>query len=522
MRIAILGSLVATALGSIFAQAAVAQATQAATKSKQLCPSQKADPPICSYSATNGNCKIEIDRMNPVTPPTIYVRHGCEVTVTVNDPYQFEKLTLDWKSTTTIIPPDTFQTAFTSLSTNLGKVTVIGGVQHFAAVTCEDQPGMCAHAIDISRAQERVEQFVKSKDPLASKTMQDALKSVNDALQPPPGFTDVRQPWTATATWQAQIAATLKAAPPTDADITKMNVEKINLDGDVDALKTAAQTAEDKSMVAILLLNQATLKADIDTITSVSARLSALAVGIENAPLAPLSQGIVGNYTITDKTPDDKNYQSHIWAVQYTNSLQPLAKRIAADTLKSDGVAILGSIADASPKQPIMQITVQFQSPSRVEVSAGLMVPFAPYHSYTKASVATNGVVSDNVVQDTKTYTVVPMALINILAKEWIASNKQRSGFFFTGGVGVNPATTAVEFGAGLTYSYRSLAISALADIGRDTKLGGGFTVGQSLGATSAAATPITSTYWTVKPSIALSVRIPLGGSSSGGASAGK
>ena len=194
--------------------------------------------------------------------------------------------------------------------------------------------------------------------------------------------------------------------------------------------------------------------------------------------------------------------------------MTPVVKRAIADSYKSANVALLTALAGAPLKVPIITVTVQFQTPSRIEVSSGLMVPFSGFHTYSKAEVASGGVVSDDVVQKTITFSVVPMAYTNLLAFER-NPNGQRLGLFATGGIGYNPATNSVEFGAGGTFSYRSIAISFLADIGRDTKLAGGFTVGQSLGPTNAAATPLTTTYWTIRPAMALSVRIPLGGGAS-------
>src|SRR3989442_1232316 len=48
--------------------------------------------PICSYTATNGSCRVTISRVNPVTPPSIYVKRGCSVTVSVSDPSPLEDL----------------------------------------------------------------------------------------------------------------------------------------------------------------------------------------------------------------------------------------------------------------------------------------------------------------------------------------------------------------------------------------------------------------------------------------------
>jgi hypothetical protein len=459
--------------------------------------------PTCSYAATNGNCKMSINRMNAVTPPTIYVKRGCSVKVIVTNPSPLEVLTLDWKSSATVIPPDTFQTAFGALSGNLGK---------FAAIELIHVPpgGRLAINIasDIAQEQQGLMAELSTFDPLA--TASAGLQSIKDALQPPTGGSvTCDQTWCDIATWKSTVLGQLQvAAASADRDAFKAKIK--GLATEVTAFKLAHTDPLSVSEAAIMDKNQASLNAAYDSIANVVDKLDALQKAVDGLPAHTV--GIEGNAVIQDLTPSDKNYETQTWVVNYTNKLMPTAKRVAADTLKKENVALLSGLADASPKMPIVTITVQFQSPSRFEVSTGLMVPLTPYHSYGKASVAKNGVVTDNVVQETKTYTVVPSVFINYLLTEWIP-NKQRSALFATGGVGYNPTSSSVEFGAGLTYSYRSIAVSFVADIGRDTKLGGGFTVGQSLG-TGNAANPNTSTYWNVKPAVAISVRIPLGGNS--------
>jgi hypothetical protein len=452
--------------------------------------------------------------MNPVTPPTIYVKRGCTVNVTVVDSSPLEDLTLDWKSSTVVIPPDTFQTAFNSISPNVGKLSDVVRIEavqptiktnaEVADFTrCETVDENCDSAAEITAAQARVQTILRGFDPLAIAS--EALKSVKIALQPPPGGSAANaQPWLDTHTWKTTVATQLQfpvdSARPIGASVNLLASE-------IAKFEKANPSSGDK---ATLDKNQAALQTAYDGLALTVAKLAALEAAVNSIP--DQSTGIIGNAVIRDESKGDKNYQTQTWTINFTNKLFPTAKRVAADTLKSENVALLSGLADPPAKVSLITITVQFQSPSRVEVSTGVMVPLTPYHGYVKASVAVNGVVTDNVVQENKTYTVVPMALINVLTKEWI-TGKQRSAFFVTGGVGFNPATNMVEFGAGVTYSYRSFAISGLIDIGRDTKLGGGFTVGQSLGPTSAAANPITSTYWTVKPAPAISVRIPLGGS---------
>jgi uncharacterized alkaline shock family protein YloU len=207
----------------------------------------------------------------------------------------------------------------------------------------------------------------------------------------------------------------------------------------------------------------------------------------------------------------DKTYQSQVWVLNYANKLAPAVKKVSAQSSASDTGSLAG-LADTPTKQALVTLTVQFQSPPRVEVSAGLMVPLTPYHSYSTAAVATNGAITGSVVQETRTYTVVPMVSVNILVKDFIVK-QQRAAWFGSVAVGYNPATSSVEFGVGPSFSWRSIVFGGLVDIGRDTRLAGGFTVGQSLPAGNPPK-PLTATVWGVKPAAVLTIRIPLGGSS--------
>jgi hypothetical protein len=491
-------------------------ATLTPAVAQNSCPTP-ANLPTCSYSATNGNCSVSINRMNAVTPPTIYVKRGCSVTVSVTNPSPLEDLTLDWKSSATVIPPDTFQTLLTPLSGNLGKFTAIelirapsGGplAETIDLSHCETDPTNCDNAPTITKAQERVMSAFQEFDP--PKVAHDGLLSIKTALQPPPSVTGKNlPPWYNAVAWRTDVAAQLQVA----ASSAKQKEFGFNLEMLASELADFKKTHTDPKSVSkagVMDKNQASLNTAYDNFRNSLTKLDALQTAVKAIPDS--GSDIAGNALIQDITPGDKNYETQTWVVNYTNKLMPTAKRVVAESLKSENAVLLSGLADPSPKTPLVTITVQFQSPSRFEVSTGLMVPLTPYHSYGKAAVAKNGVVTDNIVQETKTYTVVPAVFVNYLLGEWIP-NKQRSAVFASGGVGYNPTSSSVEFGAGMTYSYRSIAVSFVADIGRDTKLTGGFTVGQSLG-TGNAANPPTSTYWSVKPSFAVSVRIPLGGSS--------
>lgn len=474
------------------------------------------DPlPSCSYSAVNDNCSVAINRMNPVTPPTVYVHRGCSVRVTVINPSPLETLTLDWKSSTAVVPPDVFQTVFTALSPNLGKLTVVPPLPGRAAeVTgCEVSSTGCTTSPDrISEAQQRVQDSVVNIPAFASNATT-AVNLVKDALQPPlvgqPGYV---YPWQNFQAWKESIVAPLGTAiAAVNLDDLRGKVSLLNLE--VTAYKQAASSDSDQVNAARLVANQAIVQGAFDALVALVGKLQGLKDAISG--LTANNTALPDNSLISDPTPNDKNYEAQSWNINYANSLLPIAKRVSAGTLQSQTAATLGALADASPKQTLVTIAVQFESPSRVETSAGFMLPTTPYHSFSKAAVATNGKVTDNIVQQTTTYTVIPAVFVNVRAKEWIA-RKQPIAILVTGAVGYNPSTSSVEFGApGLTLSYRFIALSALLDIGRDTKLAGGFTVGQSLGLSNPSS-PLTTTYWSLRAAVAVSIRLPLGGSPSG------
>jgi len=474
-------------------------------------PIDAATLPDCSYSAINGNCKLTIDRLNPITPPTIYVRHGCYVRVGVQKGSPLEDLTLTWKSTSAAAPADVFQGVFNSLLGNIGKIVIFStpAVTQQTDSNCELRfsPKCFTDPSQISLGQDHVEQLFLNNDPLVA--AKPALEAMRIALQPPEVGKGYVYPWSDFDTWKKQINDSLQLAI-SRSQINSLTEQVTRLSVEVTTFKQNAKQPEDIALAIQLEKRQSGIQAALDNLGSTTKKLQEL-----KSAIATLKVGgddlKYPKSIIVDPAPKDKNNDTQTWTVDYSNNLLSDVKRIIADPSKTQNAASLNSMADPAPKQNLVTLTIQFQSPSRIEVSTGVMVPLTPYHSYSIRSVASNGAVTDNVVHETKTYTVVPIALVHVRLTERII-RQQPLAFFVTGGVGYNPATSTVEFGApGLTFSYRSIAVSGLLDIGRDTKLEGGFRVGQSLGLDNPAS-PLTSTFWSFKPAIALSVRIPLGG----------
>ena len=461
------------------------------------CAVLSTDKPTCSYAGLNGSCAITIDRLNPVTPPTIYAKPNAVITVTVINPSPFEDLTLDWKSTTAVLPPDSFSNVFSALTGSLGKITIVG------------QRGFVRGAIDISADQQKLLQKIQPSLTIANL----ALEQVKEVLQPPPFgvcSTDVIkvQPWLDPDGWKNKMESILQSAIGAVAlsevaDRSKDLKKQVDALGlEIEILQTATQAE-----LAILNVNQVTLINALNQRQNLGLRLASLLNAIRLIPSKGF--GLKGPTEIHEFPSNDKSYQSQVWVLNYTNKLVPVAKTVSAQNFTPDS-GVFGGLADTPTKQTVATLTIQFQSSPRLEVSSGLMVPITPYHSYSAAAVATNGTVTGNVVQETTTYTVVPMVSVNVLLKEFIP-RRQRAALFGSAAVGYNPVTSSVEFGPGMSFSWHSVVLTASADIGRDTHLAGGFTVGQTLPASNPSK-PLTTTAWGVKPALALSIRIPLGG----------
>jgi hypothetical protein len=469
-------------------------------------------PPVanpCSFTALNGNCTLTIDRLRPVTPPTIYARHGSVITVTVLHHSPFEDLTLDLKSATATVPTDTFKSVFDALSPTLQRAEeVLLGVTLPARV-----PQTTTTEIeDILKEQNALLAAIMNHAPITR--AQDALSLIQKATQAPPGNICLlekyqQNPWVNFDAWKTKVdqgldsALTINFSGATNLDAVDNLMA--TLAGRIDALKQDEATSDKR---ATLTSNQDKLDAAWEALRPTLLKLQLLKTVVDSYP----KQNNPFTNTIGDFQSGNKNDLNEQWTLDYANSLSAKVKSAVADPPKDSDAAVLSNLTTPPPdKQPVVTFTVLYQTPPRIEVSTGLMVPLLSYHSYSSAGVSTSGTITGYVVQESKTYTVVPVAQVNFVAHEWIIK-QQRAALFGTVAVGYNPATSNVEFGAGPSFSWRTIVLSGLLDIGRDKKLAGGFTVGESLGTTSV--TPLTSTVWSVKPAIGISVRIPLGGAS--------
>jgi hypothetical protein len=144
----------------------------AAGQGTKTCEAIPVNKNVCSYAGLNGDCTITIDRLNPITPPTVYARPDAKIKVVVINPSPYENLSLDWKSTTAAVPPDSFSTVFSALTGTLGR---------FIAVESRGA-GIARGAAEISKDQQKLLKEIQG--PLI--TAKPALELIKKVLEPPP------------------------------------------------------------------------------------------------------------------------------------------------------------------------------------------------------------------------------------------------------------------------------------------------------------------------------------------------
>lgn len=460
----------------------------------------------CAYSALNGDCALVLDRQNPIAPPTIYVRHGSKVTVTVKSQLPFEHLNMNLKAAAEQVPVDQFANAFQSIT------GVLGGLQIVSTRALAEAVAPCSQLASASEikacqtevAKQLLAQLSPDKPgnfgawtysrlcwirtlfiPLPSSVVkQNAAPEVCSDLPPDQAVQPVPTTSAALKDWKnrfKQGSEVLGNFPPDDV---KKNIDA--LDGKIaDAKKAGTITAGE---FVTIHANQQALHAALDTGASYKQKMSDL----NDSVAALTSEGDSASFTISDLNANDKNHITQTWDLDSSNKLGRIAGLVKAEKYGDKIAALMGSLTDAPIKQTVVEFKIQFVAESHLEISAGILIPFRQYHSFSVASpysVATGSgtctsttLTSCPVVQQNLTTAIIPDVSFNILLGHGFVLHHQRAAWMFTIAPGYNPSTTTAAFGVGPSFAYRSLVFSPLAVIDRDVKLTGGYQVNQPVG----------------------------------------
>jgi len=465
--------------------------------------------PECSLAKTNNNCKLIIDRSNPIAPPTVQMYSNQVLTVIVKKPKPYESYFLDYQSGQATLSPDVATSIVQGLLPSLAKAEVIHA-QGLEAPT----PNPCANLLTQGTTGTPVQvdkecdvkEFVRGYEAKLVSFAKGAVGIYRD-LEPcvspdshlPALFNGIKDPCGIQQLRNIQEAID-KLLPDEFESSGQIAVISANLKvpfpEEAQEL-TAYQSIADAAAKDLLGYSQRI--ADLHDFDNASQECTYVArVTAEEEKNKIRCVIIISNQ-------DDENIYRKMVTRQISYSLNTL--NLVSNSQEA--------VPDPTKKKLLASIVINFaDSPSkpsalRWEASAGAFFSTLPVRSYSVAPVFTSGVITDNKIsQNILRPTVVPFAAANYRISNDLPWTRWRSAIYWTGAVGVNPNTVSADFASGLSISWRSLMFSPLWHLGHDVRLTQGLQVGESLGA-GFKGSLATQTYWTSSFALGVSIRIP-------------
>jgi len=536
-------------------------------------------PKPCAYAAVNSNCTLQLDRLNPVAPPTIYVRRGSQVTVTVTHALPFEYMTIDKKSVVAQLASDQFRNGFPDITAALGGLGIIsvgGGAAHAEVRTGGpgQPPPVCPdHMIseqEIESCQTKLKDYLTADMHLnLNKNASAPAPEASSAPQPPPNlnfgtWVYSRLCWSRTLFLPLQPSGVTPVSPvhvcedlPDSArppDISKAENDltkwvKDFSEGGADQLKfppndvgktidlldvdiaDAKKTITPGEYVTMKAAQQA-LHGAFETAAAYQSKMQ----GLLNAVTALTLDNEPSEFekTITDLDAKDadkkeeKNYETQTWDINVGNKLAWIAGQIKADKFGDQITGLMGNLANAPTNQTVVEFKIEFLNEPRLEISSGLLVPVRPYHSFSEATpyssaTSTSGscAAGTTIAPSAPTNCPIVQQSLTLAVVPNVSFNIPIHEFI----LGQQPAAWFFTIAPG----YNSATTSAT--------IGGGIsfsyrsmvfsflpladrdtqlTGGFQVNQSAGTATsPTTANYWRFNGSVGISLRIPLGGGGS-------
>jgi hypothetical protein len=474
--------------------------------------------PQCSLAKTNTDCKLIVDRQNPVAAPTIQMYSNQTLFVIVRNPNPFERYFLDYQTGQAALTPDVASSIVQGLLPSLQKVGEFHGFDFIvAAKTPADK---CA-----------VDEITDTDIPDAG-TVSGLIQPVGDCIaQIALRAISIYQELEAYVAPDAAVPTgglgPTKTLNQISSDISPVIAAEVAVSARISAisgdqgLKTTADLddrAKDARAILELIDLQKLADALATDLIGYSSRIKDLAdytngyrdqfrdcSYLMDDPAVPPRKCI----WIKSRKDDDQIYQGMTTrTITYSLNLLNLVGNPQE------------AVPDPSKKKTLATVTINFaetaprttgavHSALRWEASAGVFFSTLAIRSFAVAPVFTKASITDKTVSQNILHpTAVPFAAANYRLTNDLPGTRWKSNIYWTGAVGINPNTVSADFATGLSYSWRALMVSALAHFGHDTRLTQGLKVGESLGAGFNGSLP-TQTYWTTSFAIGLSVRVP-------------
>ena len=452
--------------------------------------------PQCSLSKTNSDCKLIIDRRNPVAPSTVQMYSNQTLITIVKNPKNYERYFLDYQTGQAALSPDVASSIVQGLFSNLAKAGP------FAPVALPPSgPDPCTspditltpQALHVSDV---VQPFQKCLAQLATKAIE-IYKELEPAITPD-SLTPFRTAGDIdTAKIQTQIKDFVASEVMVSSRISAIssNTTLKSSDPDGPAIQQLSDFQKMVDAVASDLLNFNQRLDDLKDFRNGGQDCA----NIIDVTAKEATDQVQCVYIVTH--PDrDRVYQGMVTRT-FTYALDTLnlvsnSQQAATDPTKKKALA---TIAVNFADRPTNFLGSPFTA-LRWEASAGVFFSMLPNRSF---SVAPDGTIQDHSPRPTP----LPFAAANYrltgdLPGRW------KSNIYWTAAIGINPNIPTAEYATGFSFAWRALMLSGLCHFGHDSHLTNGVTATTNLGAGFTGTVP-TKYYWTEAFAFGVSVRIP-------------
>ncbi|MHB8413004.1 MAG: choice-of-anchor D domain-containing protein [Candidatus Acidiferrales bacterium] len=481
--------------------------------------------PQCSVSKTNDNCKLIIDRANPVAPPTIQMYSNKRLFLVVKNPKWFERYFLDVQTNQGTLSPDVTSSIVQSFFPNLQKLGPFAKLHTPATPDPCESPAIMLDP-QIQHVSAVLTPFENCLAELASKAI-----TIYSQLEPaitPDALTTINNPGDIDP---SSIQASIKEFIATEVSVSsRLGAISSNsgLKGsavDAPAIQQLSDLQKIIDGVASDLLNFSQRIEDLDDYSSGEQPCSNLGVtsGAKKTKSTKYTQSNDNSKClyITSNSDNDRVYENMVTrTVTYsldTLNLVSNSQQAAIDPTKKKSLASIAiNFADHPNARP--DAINKHEVPGwpftalRWEASAGVFFSMMPNRSFSAQpsysfTSGTPMVTGNTVKENAPVPTPLPFAAANYRLTDDLPG-RWKSNIYWTAAIGVNPNTTVAEYATGFSYSYRALMFSGLCHFGHDIHLTQGFTTSTNLGSSFSGKIP-TKSYWTEAFAFGISVRIP-------------
>lgn len=486
---------------------------------------QAQDLAQCSLSKTNLSCELVIDRSNPVAPSTVQMYSDQQLTVRIKNPFPFERYFLDFTTGQAALSPDVASSIVGGLFANLGKLQIVH-TEQVANVPGAAPVDPCANGLFANAnwppaggvatgQQEFWKCFATLSDKATTAYILLEPLVAPDSLTPDangkrvifeePGYyrdnyvaiqNAIDAYVTAETTVSTKITALSKAPtqptptpmppapnpppnPPPPAPVYSSLADQVAI----------TQLVDDQKIIDAIAADLLGYKQRLVDLGPCNYRSSVTSV------TNPKDCPAINEALITSRMDQHKIYQGMVtrtitYSLDALNLVSNSQQAVPNATNKKALATVAINFADRPNKS---FFGVPFTA-LRFEASAGVYFSTLPNRTFTLSSTG---------VQDSKTRpTPIPFAAANYRLTDDLPG-RWKQNFYLTGTVGINPNTVTTDFGAGISYAWRALMLSALCDFGHDVR-----PTQASLTSGSTSALPTTS-HWTEAFAVGISVRVP-------------